>query len=178
VIACGIDGTVTALDPRTGTVRWQARAGGKIYASPALGDGKVFVGSEDEHLYAFDLATGHTLWKLAVGGAVNGSPAYGEGRIVAGTEGGVLVGADAATGAEMWRVTTALRGRPAFLGPRVWTVGYDGVLRGVRWGDGVEDAAFATDSSVYSSPALVDGVAYFGAMDGRFLAVDLGVRSL
>jgi outer membrane protein assembly factor BamB len=100
--------------------------------------------------------------------------------VVSGTEGGALLCVDATTGAEVWRVTTggAVRGRPFFLGPRVWAAGYDGVLRAVRWEDGTQEAAFTTDSSVYSSPVVARGTAYFGAMDGRFLAVDLGQGSL
>ena len=49
----------------TGTVRWKAATGGPLLSSPALdaGRGRVYVASEDMHVYAFDLADGRRLWQ-------------------------------------------------------------------------------------------------------------------
>jgi len=67
-----------------------------------------------------------------------------------------------------------VKSRPALWRGLAWVTGYDGFFYGVETGSGNVKARIRTDSSLFSSPAIEDGVAYFGALDGRFLAVRLG----
>jgi eukaryotic-like serine/threonine-protein kinase len=46
------DQTLTALDARDGTLRWQFTAGGAIHATPAVCDGHVYVATLDGVVYA------------------------------------------------------------------------------------------------------------------------------
>jgi uncharacterized delta-60 repeat protein len=72
-----------ALDEDTGTSIWPTKAGvtkGPINATPAIGDGLVWVGSTDGNLYAFDEDTGATVFKLALG-APGGSPTLANGLV-------------------------------------------------------------------------------------------------
>jgi outer membrane protein assembly factor BamB len=71
----------SGIDPRTtDRVRWTARLGSQVYASPTISQGRVFVGTNDQFLHdpryeetggglllCLDEATGKTLWQLVVG---------------------------------------------------------------------------------------------------------------
>lgn len=176
VWVAGLDGRVTALSGDRGKVLWQVETGAPIYSTPAVGESRVFVGSQDGSVYAFDRATGDLAWKTPAGsGEVNGSPAVQEGRVVIGTDAGTVLAMDAETGKVLWTVATGgqVKSRPAFLGPRVWVTGYDGLLHGIDWKNGSETAVIRTESSAYSSPTIDENVAFFGALDGRFFAIRL-----
>jgi hypothetical protein len=59
------DGNLYAIDVGTGTVRWKGVTGGPLLSSPAFDAtrGRVYVASEDMHIYAFDLAEGRRVWQ-------------------------------------------------------------------------------------------------------------------
>ncbi len=63
-------GNASALD-----VDWAATTQAAIYSSPAMANGVVYVGSEDDKLYALNATTGATLWSAATGNAIFSSPA-------------------------------------------------------------------------------------------------------
>jgi outer membrane protein assembly factor BamB len=61
--------------PELHGVRWKFKTRGRVYSSPAVAGGVVFVGSTDGNLYAIDAATGAERWKFATQGRVVSSPA-------------------------------------------------------------------------------------------------------
>lgn len=65
VIVGGRDGGLYAIEADSGRIKWKALTGGPLLSSPALDAkrGKVYVGSEDMHVYAFDFADGRQLWR-------------------------------------------------------------------------------------------------------------------
>ena len=73
------DGTVYALDQRTGKYSWSHETGGPVYGSPAVADvpgtagPTVYIGSYDKHLYAIDALEGKVRWRYDVGGEVPGT---------------------------------------------------------------------------------------------------------
>ena len=82
-------GAVTALDVHTGREIWSSKLGGMgNMSSPAIADGKVFVGmSSPAFLFSLDEKTGRTLWKATLPKAANTgmgdvSPAAAEGVVV------------------------------------------------------------------------------------------------
>jgi hypothetical protein len=54
-------------------------------SSPLLADGKVFIGSDDWHLYCFDKITGEELWKYQTRGYVYSSPSLFEEKLFFGS---------------------------------------------------------------------------------------------
>ena len=46
------DGKVYCLDVKTGTKQWEHATGGAVISSPWPGDGVIYVGSDDGHIYA------------------------------------------------------------------------------------------------------------------------------
>ncbi len=66
-------GWVTAVDPATGTVRWQYHAPAPVIAAvTATAGGVVFAGSLDGEFVTLDAATGRKLYGFQTGGALAG----------------------------------------------------------------------------------------------------------
>ncbi|HEX6940056.1 MAG TPA: PQQ-binding-like beta-propeller repeat protein [Longimicrobiales bacterium] len=68
-------GTLSAIDPRTGEIRWQRQlpaptSGGTLATAGDI----VFVGQGTGTFDAFDAQTGALLWQFRAGAGVNGSP--------------------------------------------------------------------------------------------------------
>ena len=55
---------------------WKCKTGGYVHSSPAVSEGVVFVGSDDDYVYALDADTGAVKWKYKTGGYIwSSSPA-------------------------------------------------------------------------------------------------------
>lgn len=79
--------TTFALDGRTGEPLWgQWNIGGST--GPAVANGVVYLGSDDNNVYALSAATGEVLWNYATGDYVAGSPAVANGKLYVGSNDG------------------------------------------------------------------------------------------
>nr|MBA3433590.1 PQQ-like beta-propeller repeat protein [Actinomycetota bacterium] len=67
-------GRVIALDVTNGDVAWTGRVGGLGYTTPAVGEGRVFVGGFDGRIRALRSTNGAELWSTWVGGRILGAP--------------------------------------------------------------------------------------------------------
>ena len=65
VVVGGRDGNLYAIAIQTGGIKWKAQTGGPLLSSPALDieTGRIYIGSEDMHVYAFDFLNGSKLWR-------------------------------------------------------------------------------------------------------------------
>jgi outer membrane protein assembly factor BamB len=81
-------GSVTAVR-MNGSVAWRTGGLGEIYATPAVGFGRVFVGSKSGSVYALNDASGRLLWSHPTGGYVYAAPAVAK---VRGMQPAVFVG--------------------------------------------------------------------------------------
>jgi hypothetical protein len=101
--------------PELHGVRWKFKTGGRVYSSPAVVGGVVFVGSADGNLYAIDAATGAERWKFATKGRVVSSPAVQGGLVYFESYDSNFYAIDAATDALKWKFANhkreAIRGR-------------------------------------------------------------------
>jgi outer membrane protein assembly factor BamB len=61
-----------------------------VDSSPAIADGRVWIGSFDGRLYSLDLDTGKQLWEFRTGGRISASPAVAAGRVIVGSQDGLL----------------------------------------------------------------------------------------
>jgi outer membrane protein assembly factor BamB len=133
---------------------WTASTGNAVISSPAVVNGVVYVGSNDDHLYAFD-ATGTTgcsgspktcapLWSGAAGRAVSSSPAVANGVVYVGSDDGKLYVFDAAG-------KTNCSGTPKTCTP-LWTA--------------------TTGARIFSSPVVSGGDVYVGSEDHGLYVFD------
>ena len=69
---------------------WSFATQGWVSAAPAVVDGVVYVGSNDQRVYALDAATGNELWSFATGDVVMSVPTVADGVVyVSSLPGGV-----------------------------------------------------------------------------------------
>jgi hypothetical protein len=89
VVGCGSpQGINQTSKAQIGTPIWEFETGDDVESSPAIGtDGTVYVGSNDNKLYAINGKSGVKLWEFETGSYVFSSPAIG-------SDGTVYVGLD------------------------------------------------------------------------------------
>jgi outer membrane protein assembly factor BamB len=206
--------------PKALTLQWKFQTEGPIKSSPAIelaagagsekvsgtlrlkvpdtfsgSAGRVFVGSNDGHLYALDLADGRKVWAFKTADAVEAAPLVLQGAVYVGSADGFLYALDAATGALRWKyetqdkilgganwVRSTLRsgsaaaaedGSPPSTGPygqgdRTWILvgSYDMSLHCVDAATGKAVWTAETGNYVNGTPAVADGKIVFGGCDG------------
>src|SRR3990172_1513203 len=93
-----------ALDPATGATVWTAPLEGSANSSPAVEEGRVFIGTSRGNLYALDAATGATLWtKSTTATNTDGTPHPVVANGVVYAAGGAAIKAfQASTGRQLW----------------------------------------------------------------------------
>jgi outer membrane protein assembly factor BamB len=98
---------VVAIDCATGQRKWSFQAAGWTADGPTIDGDRVYIGSQDKHLYCLDRATGNVLWKfesptwLASRVAVHGD------RVYLPVHRGRLFQLDAKTGDVLWEFQPA-----------------------------------------------------------------------
>jgi outer membrane protein assembly factor BamB len=165
------DYNVYALDARTGTGLWNRKiANTWVISTPAIKDGVIFLGTSDGHTFeAMDAESGAVRWTFPVNLNVFSSPGVAGDTVYFGCFNGMLYALDAATGKERWRYAT-----PASSANCGAVLDATGAVRPEVWGKGLAEAydTILSLGSVLSSPAVADGVVYFGSADGYLYALE------
>jgi eukaryotic-like serine/threonine-protein kinase len=73
-----------------GKMVWTFATRARVESSPAIADGRVFVGSNDGRFYVLSLSNGTKLWEFDAGAPLSASPAIANGKIVIGSQDGRL----------------------------------------------------------------------------------------
>ncbi|HEX6728658.1 MAG TPA: PQQ-binding-like beta-propeller repeat protein [Pyrinomonadaceae bacterium] len=89
VVVGGRDKLVHGLNLE-GKEVWTVATRARVESSPAIADGRVFVGSNDGRFYVLGLTNGAKLWEFNAGAPLSASPAIAKGRIVIGAQDGKL----------------------------------------------------------------------------------------
>jgi outer membrane protein assembly factor BamB len=89
VVVGGRDKMVHGID-LNGKVAWTFATRARVESSPAIADGRVFVGSNDGRFYVLNVDSGEKLWEFTAGAPLSASPAIAKGRIVIGSQDGRL----------------------------------------------------------------------------------------
>jgi outer membrane protein assembly factor BamB len=169
------------IGPATNALKWPSPAatGSAVKSSPSVGsDGTIYIGSNDNKLYALDPDDGTTVWTSTLGGSVLSSPAVDpvDGTIYVGCNDKKLYALNPATGASVWTFTGALgliSSSPA-IGPdgTIYVGSDDGFLYSVNPENGSLLGQFETGDQIAGSPAVGDdGTVYFGSADKNVYAV-------
>jgi outer membrane protein assembly factor BamB len=89
VVLGGRDKLVHGLN-LSGKAVWTFTTKARVESSPAIADGRVFVGSNDGRFYVLNVSTGAKLWEFTAGAPLSASPAIAKGKIVIGSQDGRL----------------------------------------------------------------------------------------
>ena len=173
------NGSVWALDARSGRTLWRYRTHGAVKGAAALSGGRLYVGSYDGHVYCLAAATGRVIWKasgqsrLFGRGRFYSTPTLAYGRVYIGSTDGRVYSFGATTGKLIWSHRT---GNYVYASPAVWNglvfagsydkrfYAFDGATGDVRW-------SFRANGPISGSPTVIDGIVYFATLKRRTYAL-------
>ena len=179
-------GVALAIDKLNGRVVWQRKVGTLSAASPAVGDGLVFLPllstvpgattPAQGRFVALSQETGRIVWSMNIPPGSESSPlAWGQ-MLYFGDQDGTVYAIHASTGHVAWtyHASGAVKGGVAFADGVLYFADYDGRAYAVRASDGHQIWAVSTDGAddgfgsgnFYSTPAVAFGRVYIGNTDG------------
>ena len=175
-------GLVLAIQAATGRVLWHRQFAGCVAASPAVGDGVVYLGFMDpppctgtapSFVAALGAKSGRTLWRFRAG-VVETPPLLAGERVYFGSWDHRVYAIDARTGRLVWSFATGdrVKGGVALARGTIFAGSYDGRLYALdartgrlRWSAG--DGRL---SGLYATPSVANGRVFVGSTDGRVYA--------
>ena len=170
------DKNVYAVKP-DGTLKWSFLAGGSVSSSPALSsDGStIYIGCNDNHLYALNATDGTKKWLYGTGGAVRSIPAVAtDGTIYVGSLDNKLY-AIKPDGTLKWTFITGdeVESSPAIATDGTIYVGSkDKNLYAIK-PDGSKKWSYATGGSIINNPAIdAAGNIYVSADDANIYSIN------
>lgn len=183
------DGFLYALNRSDGSVRWKLQTGGRVRSALTIHGNMGYIGNLNGHFYAIDLQTGQAEWSFDIEGAaldaadfgfdrsgILSTAVYAEGRIVFGGRDGYVYCLDAATGEQLWRnnheVSWAVSSMAYYEGKIITGTSDGRFVQAIELESGEEIWRTRTEGAVWSSPAVANGVAYFGDSASNIFAVE------
>jgi len=162
----GHTGYSTSTAPNTNNTIWNYTTGNWVASSPAVADGKVYVGSWDCKVYCLDASTGAHIWSYTTGSCVYSSPAVADGKVYVGSCDCKVYCLDASTGTHVWSYTTGdyVTSSPAVADGKVYIGSDDNKVYCLDALTGAHVWNYTPGSDLYSSPAVADGKVYVGSL--------------
>lgn len=179
--------------PETPNALWSVETNAGIEGSAVVVDGRVYVGSTDNWLYAFDADTGDEEWSTETGGEIHSTPAVageaGTRTVYVGSDDGRLYAFDADTGEDVPEWSFAIDGRIRASPTVLETAGDSGLVYVGTERDPEGNRLYALDaetgtveweqdigSNISGTPAIVTddngATVYVGTETGELLAFD------
>ena len=162
-------------------LKWKYKAGDYVFSSPAVANGIVYVGSDDNYVYALDANSGSLKWKYQTGADVTSSPAVANGIVYVGSCDYHVYALDANTGSLKWKYKTGAEvylSSPAVANGIVYVGSKDNYVYALDANTGSLKWEYKTGYWVRSSPAVANGIVYVGSWDTYVYALDANTGSL
>jgi len=164
------------VDLETGRPQWIFEAGNPIFSSPAVWNGRVYIGeglhyTVDARFYCLGLRNGRVLWTHQTSSHVESSPTVADGEVYFGAGNDGLVCLDAMDGDVRWNYKDAyIAGGPLVVGNRVYFgSGYgSNALYCVSTEDGQLLWRKDFAAPVWGAPSWADGRLYVAVGNGNF----------
>jgi outer membrane protein assembly factor BamB len=173
------DGFFYALNATIGKLSWKYAADNSwVLTTAAVQNGKVYIGTSDTYLFlAFDAKTGKQLFKYKANGYVYSSPALTANTAFFGDFTGKLFSISLKNGKLSGAYTMPGRDKNAATVLRSDTLDYGYLTKdknNALYSTSVTTMdRFYTLGAIVSSPAINNGVIYFGSTDGYLYALKL-----
>ena len=188
-------GPLTCIDCETGETVWQSFEvyGGYWDSSPVIYDGDLYIGGMDGYLHAFSIDDGSLIWEYKVhpnSGAfpagVEPTPALHDNVLFTGCSSygsayGLVAAYQASNGLPIWEIidqielhgSIALADGLAFLAEHK-----NNMIYALDWEDGsvVWDFTVPSCTSLQTTPAICDGMVYFGTTNDTLYAFGTGLK--
>jgi outer membrane protein assembly factor BamB len=150
-----VGGNVYAVNTSSGQENWNFKREKWGGSSSIVSNGVVYVGGFDNYIYAIDTKGGLERWRFKTSNAIYSSPVISDGLVYVGSYDGYFYAIDIKTGVEKWKFATEGSKIPI---PTEKEIGY---------------AIIGSLGAIVSSPAISDGVVYFGSFDDYLYALDV-----
>ncbi|MCT8973196.1 PQQ-binding-like beta-propeller repeat protein [Microbaculum marinisediminis] len=188
VIAATGYGTVAGISANDGGILWSVELGAPARSAPTIANGKAYVVSSDNIVYAIAIDTGETVWTYSgIGSSAgvlgNASPAvvgnqvivpYSSGEILSfDTENGEPKWLDALTGASRFTAVSGLTdvaASPVVYEGSVYAVSVSGRMIGVSVKDG--NRLWAQNVASAHTPAVAGNAIFATTLGGTVVALD------
>ena len=184
------DHHVYAVDATTGALRWKFDTLQAVVSSPLVAGGTVYIGSRSSDLLALEAATGKVRWKHFYWSSwVESSARLHKGILYVGSSDyQQLLAIDAMSGKRIWNTnvdgsawsTPAVTDKhvyigvvgvsPYFIEHHGGFLAVDRTTGNIVWRFPMTAIPGSVDYGVASSPAVDQGMVFFGGLDGTFYA--------
>lgn len=168
---------------------WKYKTGAAVTSSPAVVDGKAYVGSHDQNLYCIEARSGTLIWKFKINAAYKSSPAVVDGRVYTGADDGNIYCIDAATGTQLWK--TFITNKIDFVFGPAWQMRSSPIIVGGKIYVGSTDYkvycldlegkilwSYATGGPIGGSAIVSSGVVYIASTDGCVYSLNAATGTL
>ena len=154
----------TAEKITPGDRAWIFETDGQVWSPPVVGNGIVYFGSMDGHVYALSLEeglnrAGRLLWKYKTGGAVVSKPLLLDGMVIVGSFDKTLYALDARAGTSLWsfKGDDWFWAGPTSDGELIFAPTMEGTIYALdKNGNPGWFEPFLADSPIVSTPVVVD----------------------
>ena len=189
VVFGSVDCFVYCLAAADGRLLWKYRTWRPVTASPTVAGEVVFLGSMDGTMTAFDLASGQVRWQVEEAAGISSAPVVTPDLLYYGDRGGTVHARRAANGEQIWSAAakSPVMASPTLTGdtllvpyvsptalvpPKVdYLIALDATTGARRW-------ALNGAVSVFTTPAVADGLVYFAQVEGYLSATEARAISL
>ena len=186
IVASGF-GFVTALDASNGAEIWRRDMEAPMTGSPTIKDGRAYVSSNNNEVFALNVETGQVLWSdqaIAESARVLGSPSSAaiEDIVITPYSSGEIIAYLSANGRRLWSEALSRPGRftpissindiasrPVIGGGLVFAANQSGVMAAIDGRTG--NRVWVQPVGSTSAPALVGNYIFVSGTDGRIAAI-------
>lgn len=185
----GWDNHFRCIDAKTGELKWDLELGRKqryenfsafspAIVAPAVGDGMVYVSTNDGILHGLKIEDGSEVWQIDWKNMGYTSPLYHEGRVYCGlSDKGKVFCVDAKTGDFKWTAevgSVIYDSSFCFGGPNVFIGCVNGIFSAINAESGKIDYQYRMGPGhLLGSPIADEQSVYMGSMSGQVIALPL-----
>ena len=172
IVLAGCDSFLHLIDLKTGKSLGEVELGGEVAGTPALKQGKAYLGHMQSEVLAIDTQAKGVVWKFHDRDfPFVGSPALSGDTLLIGSRGRRVYSINTTTGEKNWHIRTrgGVEGSPVIAGDRAVFGSAGGVLSIIDLKDGATVWQYNIGATSVS-PALTDTLLVVGSDDGNVYA--------
>ena len=158
-------GYSTSEAPEEHSLIWTYYSEAKMFCSPVISDGRVYVGAYDWNLYCLNENDGTKIWSYKTHDSVESTPAVADGKVYFGSNGGGVYCLDADDGTKIWQCNEGFEfsSSPKVYDEKVYIGSEIGRMYCLDADDGSKIWEVQTGVCVLGSPAIYNNKVYIGS---------------
>lgn len=188
----GVKGDVYVVDIHLGISKKIFKTGGAIFgSSPTLANSTLYIGSDDNKMYALSTTNGQVKWKFDTEGisagythpaVVNNVAYFGTAQSLNDDDAvlGSMYAVDATTGTMLWRKLDhkGFYSSPIVVGNMIYTTCFDGNIYALNSRNGETQWKSLIFPNSNTMPTVAEGTLYVGGGTGNLYAMDAATGTI